>query len=85
MELHIFALRLGRSFRRPWRRFQYVLEVNAERRQLAMLDEAALKDLGVSRAQAAFEASRAPWDVAARVEEYERPRGHALGALKAAE
>lgn len=35
------------------------------RRQLAKLDDAALRDIGISRADALMEAKRAPWDLAA--------------------
>jgi len=85
MEYRVFLVRLGRVLARTWRRIQCAIEVSAERRQLAGLDDEALKDLGISRAQAAFEASRAPWDVAAQLSVYDQPRGHALHALKAAE
>lgn len=33
-----------------------------QRRRLAELDDAALRDLGISRADALHEAARAPWD-----------------------
>ena len=36
-----------------------------ERRHLSKLDDAALRDIGVSRGQAAHEVGRAPWDVPA--------------------
>jgi uncharacterized protein YjiS (DUF1127 family) len=38
----------------------------ATRRQLAELDDRALKDIGISRLDAQAEASRAPWDLAFR-------------------
>ncbi len=36
------------------------------RRQLARLDDRALKDIGLSRADALAEAGRTPWDLAIR-------------------
>ncbi|MBR0674625.1 DUF1127 domain-containing protein [Roseomonas alkaliterrae] len=36
------------------------------RRQLAELDDRLLSDIGISRAEALEEASRAPWDLAPR-------------------
>ena len=39
-----------------------LMELRASRRQLAELDDASLKDIGISRAQAMFEASRSAWD-----------------------
>lgn len=41
-------------------------QVARERRQLRRLDEHALKDIGISRADAEREASRPFWDVDAR-------------------
>lgn len=35
----------------------------AQRRQLASLDDALLRDIGLTRAEARREAARAPWDV----------------------
>jgi uncharacterized protein YjiS (DUF1127 family) len=40
--------------------------VAASRRDLAEADDRTLADLGISRAQARFEASRAPWDLGRR-------------------
>jgi len=47
-------------------RFGRMLRATATRRQLARLDERALKDIGLNRAQALEEASRMPWDLGAR-------------------
>jgi uncharacterized protein YjiS (DUF1127 family) len=44
-------------------RLHEILSVAATRRQLAEADDRMLADLGISRAQARFEASRAPWDL----------------------
>jgi uncharacterized protein YjiS (DUF1127 family) len=45
-----------------WRRLRRWQQLARERRQLATLDEQALKDLGVSRASALQEAQRPFWD-----------------------
>lgn len=42
------------------------MRVAAERRRLAALSDEALKDLGISRAEADAEASRPFWDTACR-------------------
>ncbi len=42
------------------------MQVAAERRHLARLDDAMLRDIGVDRADAAAEARRPFWDVRAR-------------------
>ena len=47
-----------------WNGLVHMLDVSTSRHQLAELDDATLHDLGISRAQARFEAERAPWDVA---------------------
>lgn len=39
--------------------------LSRQRRQLARLDEAALRDLGLSRSDVAYEARRKPWDAPA--------------------
>ena len=39
-----------------------MLALHRQRRQLARLDAAALRDIGVSRDDARAEAARAPWD-----------------------
>jgi uncharacterized protein YjiS (DUF1127 family) len=54
-----FASRLGRIFTRVELAFQ----VARERRQLMTLDASALKDMGVSRADADGEAQRKFWDL----------------------
>ncbi|MBV9786387.1 MAG: DUF1127 domain-containing protein [Acidisphaera sp.] len=56
-------VRIGRVVAGVWGAFVHALAVNAERRQLANLDDADLKDLGISRSQAVFEASRPIWDL----------------------
>jgi uncharacterized protein YjiS (DUF1127 family) len=38
------------------------LEITRQRRQLRELDDHQLRDMGITRAQAAREASKAPWD-----------------------
>ena len=50
------AKRFGASFRRA-------LHVLATRPDVSKLDDRMLADLGISRAQAEFEASRSPWRV----------------------
>ena len=54
-----------RSHHRPARRFGLgaLFSVWRQRRALANLDEAALRDIGVTRAEAQAEASRPVWDV----------------------
>jgi uncharacterized protein YjiS (DUF1127 family) len=44
-------------------RFRRALRVMATRPDASRLDDRMLADLGISRAQAQFEASRAPWRV----------------------
>ena len=48
---------------RLWQGFGHALQLRAMRRELAQLDDRMLQDLGISRAQAAFESegSRAGW------------------------
>ena len=48
---------------RMWRGVGHALSVWASRRDLERLDDRMLQDLGISRAQAAFEASRTPWQL----------------------
>ncbi|NOD61977.1 MULTISPECIES: DUF1127 domain-containing protein [unclassified Ruegeria] len=43
-------------------RFFRALELNRQRRELAQLDDAALEDIGVTRAEASAEARRLFWD-----------------------
>jgi uncharacterized protein YjiS (DUF1127 family) len=45
-----------------WRRVATMFEADTSRQELAELDDASLKDIGISRAQAAFEASRHRWN-----------------------
>ena len=54
-----FALLPGRVFRR----LELAFQVARERRQLLALDAAALKDIGLSRADADGEAARKFWDL----------------------
>jgi uncharacterized protein YjiS (DUF1127 family) len=49
--------------RLAWDRLRLMLRTAATRRRLARLDERALKDIGLNRAQALEEAGRMPWDV----------------------
>jgi uncharacterized protein YjiS (DUF1127 family) len=44
-------------------RLRLVLRNARTRRQLARLDERALRDIGLSRAEALAEAERVPWDL----------------------
>ena len=53
--------RLAAGLTRAWHEVEHVVDVVTSRRQLAEMDDRMLKDLGISRAQAEFEASRAPW------------------------
>lgn len=64
------VLRPVPSVRRPWVRvalagIRRMMKVARGRRRLAMMDDRLLADIGVSRGEALFEASRAPWDVKA--------------------
>jgi uncharacterized protein YjiS (DUF1127 family) len=47
-----------------WRWLKRTADVIASRRHLAEIDDRTLQDLGISRAQARFEASRPVWDLA---------------------
>ncbi len=62
--------RLGRGFGggfgNAWRVVARAIRAAGTRRQLTELDDRMLKDLGISRAQAQFEASRSLWDSATR-------------------
>lgn len=49
--------------RGPLRRLREMLALYRQRRQLAALDPARLRDLGLTRAQADEEAMRPVWDV----------------------
>lgn len=46
-----------------WRDVREMWRAWSTRRQLRDADDRTLADLGISRAQARFEAERAPWDV----------------------
>ena len=46
-----------------WARFDAAWRDAEARRQLAMLDDRALSDIGISRAQAQFEAERPVWEL----------------------
>lgn len=48
--------------RRAWRQLRRWQQLAAERRQLAGLSDAALKDIGISRADVYQEAERPFWD-----------------------
>jgi uncharacterized protein YjiS (DUF1127 family) len=52
---------IGEAFARTWDRFRWIGGVISMRRNLVEMDERMLKDLGISRAQAEFELSQAPW------------------------
>lgn len=68
------ALHLNVSWRNAWpqRSLTWLVSLTAmrravaTRRQLAELDDRALKDIGISRADALAEAGRAPWDLETR-------------------
>ncbi|HEY0419131.1 MAG TPA: DUF1127 domain-containing protein [Acetobacteraceae bacterium] len=57
------AARLQMAMTRIRRRWHEAQRVVASRRNLARLDSRMLSDLGISQAQAQFEASRAPWQL----------------------
>ncbi len=61
-----WARGFGGGFAGAWQAVTRAVRAAASRRQLAELDDRMLQDLGISRAQAQFEASRAPWDSATR-------------------
>jgi uncharacterized protein YjiS (DUF1127 family) len=48
------------------RALAWAAEVRAGRRQLALMDQRMLADIGISRAEAEEEANRPVWDVASR-------------------
>jgi uncharacterized protein YjiS (DUF1127 family) len=53
---------LGALARAVWHQFKRWHELASQRRQLASLSDAALKDLGLSRADALQETERPFWD-----------------------
>lgn len=59
--------RRGGALRRMWqelcRNWRAAERVVASRRNLARLDDRMLSDIGISHAQAEFEASRKPWEL----------------------
>lgn len=55
------GLRLGRPMR-IWSMLLTAYQVWTERRTLQQLDDALLRDMGLTRAAAEHEASRPPWD-----------------------
>lgn len=65
--LILTAPHLGMALRLAWRRFRraYALALRDEvsRRNLRTLDDRMLADIGISRAQAEFHASRTPWSL----------------------
>jgi uncharacterized protein YjiS (DUF1127 family) len=59
--------RIAASAGMPWLgRLRRCIQTIRSRRQLAELDDRLLSDIGISRAEALEEASRAPWDLAPR-------------------
>jgi uncharacterized protein YjiS (DUF1127 family) len=59
MNLHQVSAPIARL----WHEIDHALASRATRRELEQLDDRMLKDLGISRAQAAFEAQRLPWQM----------------------
>jgi uncharacterized protein YjiS (DUF1127 family) len=57
-----WQLRVARWLPLAWRQLRRWQQLAAQRRQLASLSDAALKDLGISRADAYQEAERPFWD-----------------------
>jgi uncharacterized protein YjiS (DUF1127 family) len=55
---------LSATVQDTWRWLKRTVDIMASRRHLAEMDDRTLQDLGISRAQAQFEASRPLWDVA---------------------
>ena len=55
------ALQMAAPFARVWHGIAHVMQSWAARQDLCQLDDRMLKDLGISRAQAEFEASRSMW------------------------
>jgi uncharacterized protein YjiS (DUF1127 family) len=52
---------LGLAWRRFRRAYAVALRAETSRRTLQVLDDRMLADIGISRAQAQFEADRRPW------------------------
>ncbi len=52
------AQQMTTPFSRLWQGVAHAIRVRAARRDLSALDDRMLQDLGISRAQAAFEAER---------------------------
>jgi uncharacterized protein YjiS (DUF1127 family) len=57
----MIAQRFAGPFSRFWHGIGSAMTVWHTRNELSMLDDRMLKDLGISRAQAEFEAARGPW------------------------
>lgn len=55
--------RIASGVGRIWHEFEHAMQVVISRRHLAEMDDRTLKDLGISRAQAEFEASRPIWNL----------------------
>ena len=65
------AQQITAPFSRFWQGFAQAMQASASRRDLSQLDDRMLQDLGISRAQAAFEAEqRHVWHVA-RITEHD--------------
>lgn len=60
--LHLAAPRLGARLLLMGRQLRRWWQLAEQRRQLGMLDDAALKDIGLSRADALQESERPFWD-----------------------
>jgi uncharacterized protein YjiS (DUF1127 family) len=58
-KLRVPLARISSGLGRVWNEIEYAREVAHTRSQLGQLDDRMLQDLGISRAQAEFEASRA--------------------------
>lgn len=59
---HLQGRRLFESLRAVGRQLLRWWQLAEQRRRLAMLDDAALKDMGISRADAIQESERSFWD-----------------------
>ncbi len=58
----MIGFHIALSWASIWRQVATMFAADTSRQELAELDDASLKDIGISRAQAAFEASRHPWN-----------------------